>query len=165
MRITKTAVALFLLFLFALPGCAVQAPATPTKVEKDYTGVFVAELPLDEQIKIARCVKLSSIVGWGEGGLLYGREVAEAFLHGHFPSDFDKYPPFPLFSSLEKRNKAVSFLHQRTMPCGLEYRRYADIYVDGAAWGIQLVFDLEGNLLAYGTYGPPCFDPDTLGKR
>ncbi|MBS3937568.1 MAG: hypothetical protein KGZ50_03190 [Peptococcaceae bacterium] len=150
---------LIVLWLIAFPEDSPQTTPAPIQAEKDYTGVAVKGLPLDEQIKIAGCVKLSSIVNWGEGGMMYGREVTEAFLfgvepYGHFPWNYDDFPPPKRYSPWEKRNEVIAFLHQRFYPCENKHIREASIYAEGAVWGIRLVFDREFNLISTGWFIP-----------
>ena len=150
------------LFLSALAGCEAKTPVenAETETEKDYTGVVVADLPLDEQIKIARCVKLSSVVNWGEGAPMYSKEVAEAFLLGRypegcFPADFEEHPPFIPRTPSEKRYNLMSFLYQVTHPgnqiydqwSGLVYDRWAELYTEELTWYVRVILDPEGNVL------------------
>ena len=126
---------------------------------RDYTGVPVADLPLNEQIKIARCVRLSSIVNWGEGGNLYCREVAEAFLLGHpYPDHLDEtYGKFKLISPWERSRGAIAFLSQDTLEdtntlgrhAALKaYVRVISLYTNSGIYQIILSVDRSGRILS-----------------
>lgn len=125
---------------------------------RDYTGVPVADLPLEEQIKVARSVKLSAIVNWGEGGNLYCREVAEAFLLGHpYPEHLDEtYGEFKLFSPWGRSRGAIAFLSQHTLEntntlgqqAALKaYVRVISLYTNSGIYQIILGLDRRGRIL------------------
>ena len=161
--------------LVFLSGCTVsylaQPPPIPDKqpdnnpapeaieVEKDYTGVAVSDLPVEEQLKIVRCVELSSIVNWGEGGPGHNREVAQAFLldypHPAFltqlEEEFGKREPH---SPGEEKNNAVAFLVQHTkektrqaLDLNNAYWREIWFYTGSDTIQIHLVLDSDMNIV------------------
>jgi len=160
---TKTAVALFLLLLFTLPGCAGQVPEIPVETEKDYTGVFVGDLPLDEQIKIAGCLELSAVAYWGEGGPIYSKEVAEAFLLG-----------FPFLDYLEEKHGEIEpdpFYSLDEMAFLTQSGSYRDIlfYTKTGAYQVTLRIDEAGAIQGIGSsisYRVTCYfrEPPTGSK-
>ncbi|MDP3058517.1 MAG: hypothetical protein Q8N36_03570 [bacterium] len=124
--------------------------------EKDYTGLAVADLPLEEQIKVARSIKLSAVVNWGEGGNLYSREVAEAFLLGYPYPDFleGTYGKYELISPWEKSRNAMAFLTQYpinsssiTPPIPGAYLREIWLYTNSGVYQIALYLDKDGAIL------------------
>ena len=134
---------------------------------RDYTGVPVADLPLEEQIRIARCVRLSSIVNWGEGGNLYCRQVVGAFLLDYPYPDFldKKYGRFELFSPWERERDAIAFLVQSAAqhhhrdglprPQNMAYGRTIQIYTADGIYSIHLALDNRGRILHSGsTFAP-----------
>ena len=116
--------------------------------EKDYTGVPVSSLPLDEQIKVARSVELSAVVNWGEGGPMYREEVAEAFLLGYPFLDYleKKYGKGNyeyIFSSPETRAKReVAFLTQ------VGNRREIWFSTRSGTYQVNLQLENNGTILA-----------------
>jgi hypothetical protein len=139
------------LSLFVSPGRTHQIPET-TETEKDYTGVFVSKLPLDEQLKVARCVELSAVVNWGEGGPGQSIEVAEAFLMGYPYSGYlayleEKYGKYRPVSPGERERNAVAFLTQHKVDepraLGL-YRREIWFYTASGTFQINILLDEQG---------------------
>ena len=127
---------------------------------RDYTGVAVDNLPVEEQIKVARSVSLSAVVNWGEGGNMYSREVAEAFLLGHpYPDYLDaRYGKPELFGRSKERNE-IAFLvqttidHDRDSASGIPvsqdvvYQRMIEIYTGSGIYTIVLNVDQRGRIL------------------
>ena len=120
--------------------------------ERDYTGVFVSKLPLDEQLKVARCVELSAVVNWGEGGPGQSIEVAEAFLMGYPYSGYlayleEKYGKYRPVSPGERERNAVAFLTQHKVDepraLGL-YRREIWFYTASGTFQINILLDEQG---------------------
>ena len=141
--------------LIWLSGCTTQA-SEGTAAEKDYTGVFVGELSKDEQIKIARSPQLSAQVNWGEGGPLYSREVAEAFLldypfPGYLEEKHGKYEPS---SPWEKERNAIAFLSQSPINDASvpgSYLREIWLYTGSGAYQVFLYVDADGTILESST--------------
>ena len=161
--------------LVFLSGCTVsyltQPPPIPDKqpennpapeaieVEKDYTDVAVSGLPVEEQIKIVRCVKLSSIVNWGEGGPMYSKEVAQAFMLDYPHPDFlaqleEEFGKREQHSPGEAKNNAVAFLVQHTeeetrqaLALNDVYWREIWFYTDSDTIQIHLVLDSDMNII------------------
>jgi hypothetical protein len=142
--------------VLVMPGCS-----------KDYSGVFVADLPLSEQVKVARCVRLSSVVNWGEGGSIYCRQVVEAFLLDYpFPDFLDeKYGSFDPVSPRDRERGAIAFLIHTSFsgsgPYGVPrmenvaYGRRAHIYTGTGIYQIELLLDRHGNILrSASTFAP-----------
>ncbi|MDP3058243.1 MAG: hypothetical protein Q8N36_02160 [bacterium] len=126
--------------------------------EKDYTGLAVADLPLEEQIKVARSVSLSAVVNWGAGGLLYCQEVAEAFLLScPYPEFLEQvYGKYELFIPGEKYKNSMAFLsqsitdHKRHGALGLSYlpksfyTRELFLYTKSGVYKIQMLLNKDG---------------------
>lgn len=142
---------------------------------KDYSGLFVADLPLDEQIKVARCVRLSSVVNWGEGGSIYCRQVVEAFLLDYpFPDFLDeKYGSFDPVSPRDRERGAIAFLIHTSFSGSnaysfpkmetMAYGRRAHIYTGTGIYQIELLLDRHGNVLRSGsTFAPYRYSPDLI---
>jgi len=143
------ALSAMVLFLLILSGCTARPPEA-ARTEKDYTGVSVSSLPLDEQIKIASSVELSAVVNWGEGGPTYSREVVEAFLLGYPRPDYlgyleDKHGKYEPVSPGERANNAMAFLSQSTDASGI-ISREAWIYVASGCFQIGLHIDKAGDV-------------------
>lgn len=152
-RLLLTAVLLAALVLAA--GCSEQGQTRreEQRVEKDYTGAAVADLPKNEQIIIASSVELSAIVNWGEGGPMYDLDVAEAFMLGLELPRFEdgKYTPQ---SPGEKDRNASVFLSQvpHTNPPA-KWQRYINMHVDiGGVYDIFLDLDETGKVLNSWSY-------------
>lgn len=157
-------VALFIILVFGilvtLSGCIASYSAQPSPtpyeqpiknpvqepvtVEKDYTGVAVSGLPIEEQIKIARCVELSSIVNWGEGGPMYRKEVAQAFMldypHPDFLTQLEEE-----FGRYEPQFPAIAFLAQHVEDS--YYWREIWFYTGSDTIQIHLVIDSDMNVV------------------
>lgn len=159
--------------LVFLSGCTVsyltQPPPIPDKqpennpapeaieVEKDYTDVAVSGLPVEEQIKIVRCVKLSSIVNWGEGGPMYSKEVAQAFMLDYPQPDFlaqleEEFGRYEHASGPSEDQ--VAFLTQHTadetqllLSLDNAYWREIWFYTDSDTIQIHLVLDSDMNII------------------
>lgn len=126
---------------------------------KDYSGLFVADLPLSEQVKVARCVRLSSVVNWGEGGATYCRRVAAAFLLDYpFPDFLDeKYGRYVPGTPWEEERAAIAFLtqnavdpstsHDASMPRDVLYVRYAGLFTRSSRYSIYLLLNGRGNIV------------------
>ena len=126
--------------------------------EKDYTGVPVSSLPLDEQIKVARSVELSAVVNWGEGGPIYSIEVAETFLLGlpfldYIKEKYGEIEPSP-FSSLDEiaslyHNKIPE--HERhnklKFPIPVSYQREVWFYLKSGTYQVNICTDEAGTIL------------------
>lgn len=134
---------------------SVQA-ATYALPPRDYRGVFVGGLPLDEQIKVARCVRLSAQAYWGEctlGG--YSLAVAEAFLLGLPLPRFEDAAyvgahPAGLFHS----SGACGYLRIVTLNTELGYYVISlNLSREGVPWGAGSVFR--------GAWATNPFDPPT----
>jgi len=118
--------------------------------EKDYMGASVAELPGQEQIEVARSIEWAAQANWGEGGPLYGLEVAEAFLLGeelpHFEDvEFDG-------SSAGGRGDAVAFLFHNSTPDG--YFRGVELYLESnlGIYFVGIETDPAGRILTRHSY-------------
>lgn len=128
---------------------------------KDYTGVAVSPLPVDEQVRVARSVRLSAVVNWGEGGPMYPREVVEAFLLGHpYPDFLDAKYGKPELCGRSKERNEIAFLRQSTIdhertrifyhyiiPPEAVYQRTINIYTRSGIYTIGLYVDRRGRII------------------
>jgi hypothetical protein len=88
-KLWLAAVFLVLISVFVLPrfilGEGTIHATEEARAEREYANEPLKSLPLyvQEEIRVAKCLKLSSQFRWGEGNPSFSLEVAESFLLGY----------------------------------------------------------------------------------